>query len=174
VPDGNDDDDNVEHRHFGMRHQYSFLPKQHFDLGEALGQMDFEVAAKMSGARFVVLKRALARLERALAQFMLDIHTSEPHDYTEVSPPLMVNDNAMIGTAQLPKFKNDQFSSISLNLFEKENVREISNAASANAVVNFVLSRYPSKIDTEWLSHFFQQQNSVVPPTEEFWKALLK
>ena len=62
-------------------------PKQHFDLGEALGQMDFETAAKLSGARFVVLKKGLARMERALGQFMLDVHTSEPHNYTEVSPP---------------------------------------------------------------------------------------
>jgi seryl-tRNA synthetase len=71
--------------------------------------MDFEAAAKLSGARFVVLKKGLARLERALGQFMLDVHTSEPHNYTEVDPPLMVRDKAMFGTAQLPKFKNDQF-----------------------------------------------------------------
>jgi seryl-tRNA synthetase len=109
VPEGKDEHDNVEHHHFGARRNYAFAPKQHFDLGEALRQMDFEAAAKLSGARFVVLKRGLARLERALAQFMLDVHTSEPHNYTEVSPPLLVRDETMFGTAQLPKFKDDQF-----------------------------------------------------------------
>ena len=91
------------------KRNYAFAPKQHFDLGEALGQMDFETAAKLSGARFVVLKKGLARLERALGQFMLDVHTSEPHNYTEVSPPLLVRDEVMFGTAQLPKFEDDQF-----------------------------------------------------------------
>ena len=89
VPDGKDSNDNVEHHRFGAKRDYAFTPKQHFDLGEALGQMDFETAAKLSGARFVVLKKGLARLERALGQFMLDVHTSEPHNYTEVSPPLL-------------------------------------------------------------------------------------
>jgi seryl-tRNA synthetase len=110
VPDGKDANDNIEHHHFGARRNYAFAPKQHFELGEALGQMDFEAAAKLSGARFVVLKRGLARLERALGQFMLDVHTGEPHNYTEVSPPLLVRDDVMFGTAQLPKFKDDQFS----------------------------------------------------------------
>ena len=109
VPDGKDSNDNVEHHRFGAKRDYAFTPKQHFELGEALGQMDFETAAKLSGARFVVLKKGLARLERALGQFMLDVHTSEPHNYTEVSPPLLVRDEAMFGTAQLPKFENDQF-----------------------------------------------------------------
>jgi seryl-tRNA synthetase len=109
VPDGKDANDNVEHHHFGAKRHYVFAPKQHFDLGEALGQMDFETAAKLSGARFVVLKQGLARLERALGQFMLDVHTSEPHNYTEVSPPLLVRDDTMFGTAQLPKFEEDQF-----------------------------------------------------------------
>ncbi len=75
VPDGKDETDNVEHHRFGAKRDYAFAPKQHFDLGEALGQMDFETAAKLSGARFVVLKKGLARLERALGQFMLDVHT---------------------------------------------------------------------------------------------------
>ncbi len=108
VPDGADTDDNVEHHRFGARRSYAFEPKQHFDLGEALGRMDFETAAKLSGARFVVLKGALARLERALAQFMLDVHTGE-HGYSEIAPPLLVRDKAMKGTAQLPKFESDQF-----------------------------------------------------------------
>ena len=89
VPDGKGAEDNVEHHRFGAKRDYAFKPKQHFELGEALGQMDFELAAKLSGARFVVLKKGLARLERALGQFMLDVHTSEPHNYTEVSPPLL-------------------------------------------------------------------------------------
>jgi seryl-tRNA synthetase len=109
VPDGKGADDNVEHHRFGAKRNYAFVPKQHFDLGEALGQMDFETAAKLSGARFVVLKKGLARLERALGQFMLDVHTSEPHNYTEVSPPILVRSRAMFGTAQLPKFVDDQF-----------------------------------------------------------------
>ena len=109
VPDGRDEKDNVEHHRFGAKRDYAFVPKQHFELGEALGQMDFETAAKLSGARFVVLKNGLARLERALGQFFLDVHTDEPHNYTEIAPPLLVRDEAMFGTAQLPKFQYDQF-----------------------------------------------------------------
>ena len=108
VPDGKDEKDNVEHHRFGAIRNYAFAPKHHFELGEALGQMDFETAAKLSGARFVVLKSGLARLERALGQFMLDVHTGE-HGYTEVNPPLLVRDDVMRGTAQLPKFVDDQF-----------------------------------------------------------------
>ena len=108
VPDGKDADDNVEHHRFGAKRNYAFAPKQHFELGEALGQMDFEAAAKLSGSRFVVLKQGLARLERAIGQFMLDVHTGE-HGYTEVNPPLLVHDAVMFGTAQLPKFVDDQF-----------------------------------------------------------------
>jgi seryl-tRNA synthetase len=108
VPDGADEHGNIEHHKFGAKREYGFAPKQHFDLGEALGQMDFETAAKLSGARFVVLKKGLARLERALGQFMLDLHTTE-HGYAEVSPPLLVRDDVMFGTAQLPKFEDDQF-----------------------------------------------------------------
>src|SRR6195256_2106659 len=110
VPDGKDEHDNVEHHHFGAKRNYGFAPKQHFELGEALAQMDFETAAKLSGARFVVLKKGLARMERALGQFMLDVHTDE-HGYTEVNPPLLVRDDVMFGTAQLPKFRDDQFIS---------------------------------------------------------------
>jgi seryl-tRNA synthetase len=111
VPDGKDASDNVEHHHFGAKRNYGFAPMQHFELGEALGQMDFQAAAKLSGSRFVVLKNGLARLERALGQFMLDVHTSE-HRYTEVSPPLLVRNEVMYGTAQLPKFEGDQFFAI--------------------------------------------------------------
>ncbi len=109
VPDGVDASGNVERHVFGKKRDYSFKPKQHFELGEALGQMDFELAAKLSGARFVVLQKGLARLERALGQFMLDVHTGKEHRYTEVNPPILVRDDAMFGTAQLPKFVDDQF-----------------------------------------------------------------
>src|SRR6185437_10809202 len=109
VPDGADASGNVERHVSGKKRDYAFKPKQHFELGEALGQMDFELAAKLSGARFVVLQKGLARLERALGQFMLDVHTDQEHGYTEVSPPLMVRDEVMFGTAQLPKFEDDQF-----------------------------------------------------------------
>jgi seryl-tRNA synthetase len=112
VPDGKDEHDNVEHHHFGAKRNHGFAPKQHFELGEALGQMDFETAAKLSGARFVVLKNGLARLERALGQFMLDLHTGE-HGYAEVNPPLLVRNEVMYGTAQLPKFEEDQFWAVS-------------------------------------------------------------
>ncbi|MCI0466739.1 MAG: serine--tRNA ligase, partial [Beijerinckiaceae bacterium] len=108
VPDGRDENDDVEVRRVGEPRKLDFRPREHFEIGEALGLMDFETAAKISGARFVVLKGALARLERALCQFMLDLHTGE-HGYMEVSPPVLVRDEAMFGTAQLPKFKDDQF-----------------------------------------------------------------
>ena len=99
VPVG-DETANKELRKVGAPRKFDFQPKQHFDLGEALGLMDFETAAKLSGSRFVVLKGPLARLERALSQFMLDLHTSE-HGYTEINPPLLVRDETMFGTAQL-------------------------------------------------------------------------
>src|SRR6187399_603598 len=109
VPDGKDETGNVEHHKFGAKREYTFAPKEHFELGEALGLMDFETAAKLSGSRFVILKGGLARMERALGQFMLDVHTGE-HGYTEVNPPLLVGSDTMFGTAQLPKFAEDQFS----------------------------------------------------------------
>jgi seryl-tRNA synthetase len=119
VPDGNDESGNVEY--FGRngtaetaakarapKPSFSFAPKEHYQIGEAMGQMDFETAAKLSGSRFVVLKGQVARLERALGQFMLDLHTTE-HGYTEVQPPLLVKDDALFGTNQLPKFEEDLF-----------------------------------------------------------------
>lgn len=108
VPLGADEHGNVECRRHLAVPNLAFAPKEHFELGEALGMMDFETAAKMSGSRFVVLQKGLARLERALGQFMLDLHTGE-HGYTEVQPPILVRDEAMYGTAQLPKFRDDQF-----------------------------------------------------------------
>jgi seryl-tRNA synthetase len=109
VPDGADESANVPvaARAFGKPPGIN-NPRQHFEIGEALGQMDFERAAKVSGARFVYLKADLARLERALANFMLDVHTQQ-FGYTEVNPPVLVRDNAMFGTGQLPKFHDDLF-----------------------------------------------------------------
>ena len=108
VPLGADEHGNVLLHSFGTPRSFDFEPKQHFEIGEALGLMDFEAATRMSGSRFVVTKGALARLERAIGQFMLDLHTTE-HGYMEVNPPLLVKDQAMVGTAQLPKFRDDQF-----------------------------------------------------------------
>jgi len=108
VPVGRDEHDNVVTRTVGEKPRWNHAPKEHFEIGEALGYMDFERAAKLSGSRFTVLTGPLAKLERALGQFMIDLHTSE-HGYTEVSSPLMVRDEAVYGTAQLPKFAEDLF-----------------------------------------------------------------
>ena len=126
TPDGKDENDNVELRRYGAPPDLGGMnkPREHFEIGEALGLMDFDVAAKLSGARFVVLKGALARLERALEQFMLDLHTSE-HGYVEVSPPVLVRDAAMFGTAQLPKFEDDQFWAVSGDVLRQPSDEEI-------------------------------------------------
>jgi seryl-tRNA synthetase len=145
VPDGKDEHDNVEHHHFGAVRKYAFAPKQHFDLGEALGQMDFETAAKLSGARFVVLKKGIARLERALGQLFLDVHTSDPHNYTEVSPPLLVRDDTMFGTAQLPKFAYDQF------MTGRDLVQYLEDRDSEDGRARDLPSDLPSDRDTLWL-----------------------
>ncbi|TCD12350.1 serine--tRNA ligase [Oricola cellulosilytica] len=108
VPVGADENDNVEVRRGGEKPAFDFQPKEHFELGEALGGMDFETGAKISGSRFTVLRGQIARLERALGQFMLDLHTGE-HGYTEVQPPLLVRDEAAYGTDKLPKFADDLF-----------------------------------------------------------------
>ncbi|MBY3514311.1 serine--tRNA ligase [Rhizobium laguerreae] len=108
VPVGKDEHDNIVTRTVGEKPRWNHAPKEHFEIGEALDYMDFERAAKLSGSRFTVLTGPLARLERALGQFMIDLHTSE-HGYTEVSSPLMVRDEAVYGTAQLPKFAEDLF-----------------------------------------------------------------
>ncbi|MEO1398371.1 MAG: serine--tRNA ligase [Pseudomonadota bacterium] len=108
VPVGKDEADNVVLREVGEKPSFSFEPKEHYELGEALGEMDFEAAAKISGSRFAVLKGGVARLERALGQFMLDLHVLE-HGYTEIQPPLLVRDEAAYGTDKLPKFADDLF-----------------------------------------------------------------
>ena len=163
VPDGKDSNDNVEHHRFGAKRDYAFAPKQHFELGEALGQMDFETAAKLSGARFVVLKKGLARLERALGQFMLDVHTSE-HGYTEVAPPLLVSDQVMYGTAQLWKFRDDQFQTFAdefrwqqLEDFARSAMRETVRIAEKEG-----LDSAKKEIDAP-----FVRQNEYIP--ERHW-----
>ncbi|MCP1243221.1 serine--tRNA ligase [Acetobacter lambici] len=108
VPDGPDESANVVVHTWGTQPVFAFTPKQHFELGEALGQMDFATAAKLSGSRFVVLRGGLARLERALGQFMLDLHGTE-HGYVEMQVPVLVNDDAMYGTDKLPKFADQSF-----------------------------------------------------------------
>lgn len=108
VPDGRGEDENRLVREVGEKPSFKFEPKEHFDLGEGLGMMDFKSAARMSGARFVVLHGALARLERVLGQFMLDLHTTK-HGYTEAGTPAMVKGAALYGTGQLPKFSEDLF-----------------------------------------------------------------
>jgi seryl-tRNA synthetase len=153
VPDGADEHGNVEHHRFGAKRDYPFTnqPKQHFELGEGLGQMDFEAAAKLSGSRFVVLKNGLARLERALGQFMLDLHTGV-HGYTEIAPPLMVRDEVMFGTAQLPKFAFDQFAVTRLMTDEEWDGRLTeAEAAASGALARDVLKSLLEKQDKYWL-----------------------
>jgi seryl-tRNA synthetase len=112
VPDGKSEHDNVEVRKWGEKPVKNFEPQQHFDIGEGLGLMDFEIASKLSGARFVVLKGALARMERALAQFMINLHTDE-FGYSETYAPYMLREEAMYGVGQLPKFEEDLFKTTS-------------------------------------------------------------
>ena len=108
VPDGDDESANVLIAQHGQPRVLDFAPRQHFELGEALGEMDFALAAKLAGSRFVVLRGGLAQLERAIGQFMIDRHTRE-HGYTEMAVPLLVNSETLYGTAQLPKFADQQF-----------------------------------------------------------------
>jgi len=158
VPDGKDSNDNLEHHRFGAKRDYAFTPKQHFELGEALGQMDFETAAKLSGARFVVLQKGLARLERALGQFMLDVHTGE-HGYTEVAPPLLVHSDTMFGTAQLPKFREDQFIATN-DLFFRESFNQ--------ALDEYDGGRLPEGIDvTRRTGELMAAKNLWLIPTAE-------
>jgi seryl-tRNA synthetase len=171
VPDGKSAEDNVEHHRFGAKRSYGFTPQQHFDLGETLGQMDFETAAKLSGARFVVLKRGLARLERALGQFMLDVHTTE-HGYTEVAPPLLVRDEVMFGTAQLPKFADDQFE-ISMASFEELMDRIKSKAPQKAPQIQAEHKKKTGREMTqeELLSSFIDGLKAGMPEYRELYEA---
>ncbi len=109
VPVGADENDNIEARRWGSPREFEFTPRDHVDLGTDLGMMDYEAAANLAGARFVVMRAALARLHRALAQFMLDLHTRE-HGYIETNVPVLIKPEALYGTGQLPKFADDQFA----------------------------------------------------------------
>jgi seryl-tRNA synthetase len=163
VPDGADASKNVEHHQSGKKREYKFKPKQHFELGEALGMMDFELAAKLSGARFVVLQKGLARLERALGQFMLDLHTGE-HGYTEVNPPLMVYDDVMFGTGQLPKFADDQFLSLNKReLLAFATWAEVSKRASQEGV------DFENPANREKLSEMYDEEYAKKPQYQRRW-----
>lgn len=177
VPVGPDADANVELRKVGAPKKFAFQPKQHFELGEALGLMDFDTAAKLSGSRFVVLKGPLARLERALAQFMLDLHTSE-HGYTEIAPPLLVRDDTMFGTAQLPKFAEDQFfagrvigereraviADEILNAYTSEEKQKRYELSRADFVSDEALRKVLARFDAEHI-----RAKSEVPREDKFW-----
>jgi seryl-tRNA synthetase len=136
VPDGSDEDDNVEIHLFKDRQIADESHPDHVDIGERLGMMDFETAAKISGARFVVLKGGLARLERAMVQFMLDTHTLE-HGYTECNVPLLVNTQTMYGTAQLPKFEDDQFETTDGRWLLPTSEVALTNLVRDNIIENF-------------------------------------
>jgi len=160
VPIGSDEHGNVEYRRNGTPRGINWA-KQHFELGEALGLMDFETAAKLSGARFVVLRQNLARLERAIGQFMLDLHVTE-HGYTEIQPPLLVRDEVMFGTAQLPKFADDQFMASRTKTREEllhealefvsdvDKDRYVQGEITLQQLVDTVIDRAPAKEDF-WL-----------------------
>ncbi len=168
VPDGKDEKDNVEYRApdaegTPKKREYAFKPRQHFELGEALGMMDFETAAKLSGARFVVLKGKLARMERALGQFMLDVHTGE-HGYTEVNPPLLVSDDTMFGTAQLPKFRDDQFAGIRGNFLNDTLIQATISALNARGITATQISEQPGQHHVE-----FEQQLEKLWASERLW-----
>lgn len=168
VPVGEDEDANEEVRGWGEPRDFAFTPKDHTDLGEGLGWLDFDAAAKISGARFAVLKGGLARLERALAQFMLDLHTSE-HGYTEVSPPYMVKYNAMYGTGQLPKFEDDLFQ-IHTEILKLKSEYEIKKSVyekhgaidrQVDQILQFFNERANNAIkdgfDTRWVAPVFEK-----------------
>ncbi|MEL3892363.1 serine--tRNA ligase [Ferrovibrio sp. MS7] len=147
VPPGKDENDNQELRRVGAQKNFSFKPKEHFDLGEGLGLMDFNAGTKLAGARFTVLRGQLARLSRALGQFMLDLHTTE-FGYSETIVPLLVNDDTAYGTGQLPKFGNDLFSTI-----DREGVRQEYNSLEAATIpgnanaMNFAKARFDSLLN---------------------------
>ena len=163
VPFGEDERGNEEVLRWGEPRRFEFEPKEHFDLGEGLGLMDFETATKLSGARFVVNKGQIARLERALAQFMLDLHTDQ-HGYQEVNPPLLVRDEAMFGTAQLPKFREDQFET-----FRPSDEADFATAYS-NAVTQFFLSHDDSTYSDAQLDEFMRAR--LDPCFVNYWQRM--
>ncbi|PRD41232.1 serine--tRNA ligase [Phyllobacterium phragmitis] len=161
VPVGKDEADNVEIRRVGNQRNFAFSPKEHFEIGEAMGTMDFERAAKLSGSRFTVLKGQLARLERALGQFMLDLHTGE-HGYMEVSPPLLVRDEAMFGTGQLPKFEEDLFAT-----YRDLNFGELNEKARRAALAQYGLGGLGTTILTADIESVLPTDRFFLIPTAE-------
>ncbi|MCV9939062.1 serine--tRNA ligase [Boseaceae bacterium BT-24-1] len=147
--------------------------KEHYELGEALGQMDFETAAKLSGSRFVVLDRQLARLNRAIGQFMLDTHVEE-HGYTEVNPPLMVHEEAMFGTAQLPKFENDQFWIDKISEFDAfsfaQALRDFSSDQNEKAAADSSRNeKIRASFYAYWHAKNYTSVDEVDPPPSSTW-----
>jgi seryl-tRNA synthetase len=183
TPDGRDENDNVELRRWGAAPALDGMnkPREHFETGEALGLMDFETAAKLSGARFVVLKGALARLERALEHFMLDLHTNE-HGYTEVSPPALVSADAMFGTAQLPKFREDQFAASAIKniqfqiYFDQgpeisravQKVLTVYHSGGSDKEIRAALAKVPDSTNERDLlvRHFTEREFWLIPTAE--------
>ena len=162
VPEGKDEHGNKEIRKVGEPPKLGGMnkPRQHFEIGEMLGLMDFETAAKLSGARFVVLKGQLARLERALGAFMLDLHTTK-FGYTEIAPPMMVRDEVMYGTAQLPKFRDDQFATKAEEMIGYDEAEAIIGSQPGSLEIRF---RGPRKLELEqaWRGKVFLDFPSVV------------
>jgi seryl-tRNA synthetase len=178
TPVGADEHGNVEYRRHGAKPTANHLNQQHFEIGEAMGLMDFEAAARMSGSRFTVLKGGLARLERALGQFMIDLHTTE-HGYQEVAAPLIVKDDSLYGTAQLPKFERDQF--IASQISDLELLQKISALQWFSTIeeeIDFA-KKSGSRNLTEAISDLFQAKNFVAsgpedPPPSDDWIKFLE
>lgn len=178
VPDGADEHDNVLlHAHGQKPEETGRLAgvnraKEHYELGEALGQMDFETAAKLSGSRFVVIERQIARLNRAIGQFFLDTHVEE-HGYTEVNPPLMVRDDAMFGTAQLPKFRDDQFqTNVEIDLLERSIsafFRGVRRLKPVEYVYDPEIGEEVGKFDEDELRQVHDEELAKTPLRERRW-----
>ncbi|MEM6382323.1 MAG: serine--tRNA ligase [Pseudomonadota bacterium] len=161
VPVGADEDDNVVVRTSGSKRSLEFQAKEHFEIGEAMGLMDFETAAKLAGSRFCVMKGALAKLERALGQFMLDTHTRQ-NGYTEVAPPLLVRDEAMFGTGQLPKFADDLFIGADIP-GRGEKARDALDLFWTDAHTEDLMAKRKSAAD------LFEEVLENAPTTEQYW-----
>ena len=171
VPDGADEHGNVEVRKVGTPPKLDFAPKQHFEIGEALGMMDFDAAAKISGARFVILKSALARLERALGSFMLDLHTSAANGqlggYVEHNPPLLVKDHAAYGTGNLPKFAEDLFFTSKL-LSDQERIAEANDRLHKRLVPKEKFDKTSTEEKIEYIEKNFDVRSILDTVTQEF------
>jgi len=161
VPDGDTEAYNRELRRWGAPRNFAFAPKEHFELGEAMGLMDFETAAKLSGSRFTILKGQLARLERVLGQFMLDVQTLE-NGYTEVNPPLLVRDEVMYGTGQLPKFGAELFFGASFKS-RSEIANEILNKFQNDDHITAISTK--AKTIAEVVAEIFEE----APTHEDYW-----